>query len=163
MSMHERIATRMLTYKDVWPLKSTTEPSLRVPFSSTVPNNRGNVRTMFWMLGMEGELTATRFRTWGVIERVRITMRRAIDNAVEAWSKPTLALCPIILCIFQAIARFFLFNVRHCLKDTEGEGYQEGKREAGEGEGERRDKLYNEDAFKVRCMVQVGSLVWHKA
>lgn len=29
--------SEVLTYKDVWPLKSTTEPSLRTPFSSTVP------------------------------------------------------------------------------------------------------------------------------
>ncbi len=38
MSIREREETQMLTYNDVWPLKSTIEPSLSVPFSSTVPN-----------------------------------------------------------------------------------------------------------------------------
>jgi hypothetical protein len=71
-----------------------------------------------------------------------------------------LALCPVVLGIFEAIARFFFFGVGHFLLDAEGRK-EKGRGERGKG-GQMNDATLGgyiakcAVSFKVRCMVQVG-------
>jgi hypothetical protein len=111
---------------------------------------------------VRSNVNTNRCKAWGLFDHKtrRTTSKIMRKGIVVREQEQTLALCPVVLGIFEAIARFFFFGVGHFLLDAEGRK-EKGRGERGKG-GQMNDATLGgyiakcAVSFKVRCMVQVG-------
>ena len=85
-------------------MKSTTEPTLSVPFSRTVP--KGIQIYEIVVEACREQSNTNRCKAWGLFDDKtrRTTSKIMRKGIVVREQKQTLALCPVVLGIFEAIA-----------------------------------------------------------